>query len=384
MTYVLSAQDIAQDVTTTAEKIIIRARFEATDLASSYGDIIKSLYTGTQRIIFDYAAESFFCTSSMPQSSNDIYYNRLHELIDCTGIPYEKFEFYSGNILNNSMYECWRNHYNITNKISNVGFRLQWAYVVKKFHNLIIDQNTGIKPLYFCCFNASPRRHRILAVKLLWDYKMFNKGIITLVSADDGLKKFLYKEGYSQLADILPLSVDGHKDFTHIQPHGGNFKQGFYESFNQTYFDFITETMYGESHGTSALDNVLEENTWWQEIFFSEKTFRSFYYKRPFILFSSAHSLKYLKELGFKTFDCIFDESYDTIEPWEQRLISIVKQINDLCKTNTLEEIHNKIQSNEVQSILEHNYNRFIELADRSSIVNLQGTRTFTEIEKSL
>lgn len=384
MSYVLSAEDIAQDITITDNKIIIRARFEATDLVLTYANIIKSLYSGTQRIIFDYAAESFFCVSAMPKSSADIYYNRLHELIDSTGIPYENFEFYSGNILNNSMYECWRSHYKITNKINYVGFRLQWAHVVKRFHDHINSYSEETKPLYFCCFNAAPRRHRILGIKLLWDHGLFDKGVISFVSADSGLKKSLHNEGYGQLADMLPLSVDGHADFTHIQPHSGNFKAGFYNSFKQTYFDLITETMYGESHGTSALDTVLGENLWWKEIFFSEKTFRSFYYKRPFILFSSANSLQTLRDLGFKTFDCMFDESYDSIESWEHRLQSIVAQVDSFCKTTSLEQLHMQIQSPEVQSVLEHNYNRFIELADRSAITHLQGTKAFTRLEKSL
>ncbi len=383
MSFTLSAEDIAKDVTITDDTILIRARFEATDLSFTYSNIIKSAYTG-QRVIFDFAAESFFCTLSMPSGSNDIYYNRLHQLIDNTGIPYNNFEFYSGNILNNSMYECWRKQYNVTNKIKKVGFRLHWAYVVKRHHGIVDTHSDQVKPLYFCCFNASPRRHRVLAVKMLWDCKLMDKGVVTFVSGDENLKKSLCADGYTQLAGMLPLSVDGHADFTHIQPHGGNFNAGFYNSFSDTYFDIITETLYGEGHGTSALDAVLAENTWWKEIFLSEKTFRSFYYKRPFMLFSSVHSLQVLKDLGFKTFDCIFDESYDSIEPWEDRLDSIIKQVDRFCKTTSLDQLHQKIQSPEVQSILDHNYKHFLKLADYSNISLLPKSLAFTDFEKSL
>lgn len=380
----LSAEEIVQDVKISHNIIQIHVRHEAVDLADTYANAIKAAYTGTQKIIIDFASESFFCVSAHPNNSNDIYFNRLHQLIDSTGIPYDNFEFYNGNLLNNRMYECWRNQYKITNKISTVGFRLHWAYVVKRFHRAVDSNTTNVKPLYFCCFNGAPRRHRELAVKMLWDRRLFGKGIVTLVSSCAQLKRNLCKAGYNSLANMLPLAVDRYSEFTEIRSHNAKLDNSFYNSFSNTYFDFITETLYGESQATSALDVVLKENPWWKEIFFTEKTFRSFYYKRPFLLFGSAHSLQALRDLGFKTFDCLFDESYDTVESWKDRLQHIVQQLDDLCNTTSLEELHQKIQSTEVQSILEHNYNRFFELADRSNIALLPSSMAFTKYEKSL
>jgi hypothetical protein len=45
----------------------------------------------------------------------------------------------------------------------------------------------------------------------------------------------------------------------------------------------------------------------------TEKTFKAIALEMPFVLVAPAHSLKYLREYGFRTFAPYIDESYDTI-----------------------------------------------------------------------
>jgi hypothetical protein len=58
----------------------------------------------------------------------------------------------------------------------------------------------------------------------------------------------------------------------------------------------------------------------------------------------SANYLKKLKELGFKTFDSLWDESYDTILDNEDRLIKIFDLITEISEW-PLEECEKKYKS---------------------------------------
>ena len=49
----------------------------------------------------------------------------------------------------------------------------------------------------------------------------------------------------------------------------------------------------------------------------------------PFILVGSKHSLKKLKEIGYKTFDKWW-KKYDNMELFEERINAIVEILNDL------------------------------------------------------
>ena len=66
------------------------------------------------------------------------------------------------------------------------------------------------------------------------------------------------------------------------------------------------------------------------KIHVTEKTFKPIVMKQPFIIFSGPETLQYLKNYGFRTFDCIWDESYDQELDHDLRLIKIIKIIKDL------------------------------------------------------
>jgi len=88
----------------------------------------------------------------------------------------------------------------------------------------------------------------------------------------------------------------------------------------------------------------------------TEKTFKAIALEMPFVLVAPAGSLSYLREYGFKTFDGIFDESYD-LETDDIRRIekvtSLLKDLNNLSVSER-QQIHQACLS-----IVEHNYNHF-------------------------
>lgn len=82
----------------------------------------------------------------------------------------------------------------------------------------------------------------------------------------------------------------------------------------------------------------------------TEKLAKPIIAKRIFVVFSCHNFLKHLRNMGFKTFDSIIDESYDSIEDTKQRFDMVFEQVKYLSTLNYL-EVYNK-----VADILEHNY----------------------------
>ena len=54
--------------------------------------------------------------------------------------------------------------------------------------------------------------------------------------------------------------------------------------------------------------------------FITEKTYKPIAYYHPFMVLGGASTLAHLRNLGFMTFDHLWDESYDLVEPWQARL----------------------------------------------------------------
>ena len=89
---------------------------------------------------------------------------------------------------------------------------------------------------------------------------------------------------------------------------------------------------------------------------FTEKTYRNFRCKKPFILMGNRYSYKVLLSLGYKTFHPLINESFDTYET------------RDRCKVvlNELENLRTKTDAQwdsflrECEPIVEHNYNNLL------------------------
>ena len=150
-------------------------------------------------------------------------------------------------------------------------------------------------------------------------------------------------------------------------------------SYSDTYFDFITETLTTNERFTIELEKYVtnpptpEYKQFFNEfktIFITEKLWRSIFYKRPFIVMGNHRTLEYLKVLGFKTFDCMWREEYDTIESPNLREDACLELLKDICNTNTLETMHKKVYSEEVQLILQHNYDLFKSLAEDINLID--------------
>jgi len=92
------------------------------------------------------------------------------------------------------------------------------------------------------------------------------------------------------------------------------------------------------------------------KVHLTEKILKPIIMYQPFILFGPPNSLSYLKNYGFKTFDTVWDESYDVISNATIRFNKISKLITHIA--NMCDSDYNKLLS-KTQSIVEFNRNHF-------------------------
>jgi hypothetical protein len=87
----------------------------------------------------------------------------------------------------------------------------------------------------------------------------------------------------------------------------------------------------------------------------TEKTFKPIALGMPFVIVGTRGSLKYLRSYGFRTFEGIWDESYDDAEDDVriERIASLLKELDELsieAKQDLFEAAH---------KVIEHNWNHF-------------------------
>ncbi len=113
----------------------------------------------------------------------------------------------------------------------------------------------------------------------------------------------------------------------------------------------------------SCINIVTETSFQMNELFLSEKILKPIVMYQPFIVFSSVHYLKRIKEIGFKTFDEFWDESYDDLYDWEERYNKILLLILEL-NSKSIDELNNLYKS--LKHICIYNRNHLLKMKRNS------------------
>lgn len=106
-----------------------------------------------------------------------------------------------------------------------------------------------------------------------------------------------------------------------------------------------------------GVETIAEKVCW-----FTEKTIRPIAAKTPALILNAPGSIKELTKLGFKTFGSLIDESYDDYDTTHARIEKLV---------NTCKYIRNQGADQfytASKDILEHNWNRLVEIQGRYQI----------------
>ena len=120
------------------------------------------------------------------------------------------------------------------------------------------------------------------------------------------------------------------------------------EAYDRTYFELVCESL-----GFHPTDD---------SFYITEKTFKPVMMEHPFLMVSARHHMRNMRQMGFKTFDGLIDESYDSLEHIKDRIDAIHQQLTklDMKKSREIYE--------ESRQICRHN---------RDHLLNLQGRCKF-------
>jgi len=99
----------------------------------------------------------------------------------------------------------------------------------------------------------------------------------------------------------------------------------------------------------------------------TEKTFKPMIYRQPFIMLGPPNALKCLRDMGFRTFHDIWDESYDAITDHSERFYKIL----DLCKSINEWSMLKKISiMHKCKEIIDYNFNKLLNFKQERFVVN--------------
>jgi hypothetical protein len=107
--------------------------------------------------------------------------------------------------------------------------------------------------------------------------------------------------------------------------------------YNQTYYSIVAETT--------------TENGYNQ---YTEKVAKPIIASRPFVAFAGQNYLSNLRQLGFKTFESIVDQNYDSIANLRDRMQAAWTQVEWLCEQDP-EHVYR-----ELHDVLQHNRQHFL------------------------
>lgn len=116
------------------------------------------------------------------------------------------------------------------------------------------------------------------------------------------------------------------------QKHNNFFKNNFYSNnLSDTDQKLINKYLVNYSFFKKSFVYIITETVAdYPYPYFTEKTWKAFMYKMPFMLVGSKDSLTQLRFFGFKTFTGFWDEGYDTLECAADRVDKIVENLKML------------------------------------------------------
>jgi hypothetical protein len=173
--------------------------------------------------------------------------------------------------------------------------------------------------IMFDCLLGTQRPHRDIIQTCYTNSQCRDKILFSYYKNNDNITQGIWDQDVDQFQGttryaLLPLNI-----------------------YNQTYYSIVAETT--------------TENSYNQ---YTEKVAKPIIAGRPFVVFAGQNYLSNLRQLGFKTFASVVDESYDTIADLHQRMETAWTQVEWLCAQDP-EHVYR-----ELYDVLQHNRQHFL------------------------
>ena len=163
------------------------------------------------------------------------------------------------------------------------------------------------RPYYFDALMGYVKPHRKILFEMLTDSDMLDKSLVNITTNKwfHDLQNIYRSSELDSLEDNSVVEQFKNSVFDSYENYQGNYPTLYTPSVSQmipwsvyhaSWYSLVTETWPDSYH------------------FFTEKTAKPLFAKRPFFMFGTCGMLKKLRSYGFCTFGAVFDESYDSIE----------------------------------------------------------------------
>ena len=251
-------------------------------------------------------------------------------------------------------------------------YKFSASYILSPSLNHISQENlhsdidySNVKKL-FLCYNNSFNFSRLYLIHQLIKNNLFEFGYLSFHKSYDKVLFYERKKALNQILNSKNKEIINKKEADLIY-NLAPIKLPKNKFFEKTNFDYFGQGLEIEHYEKTFLSLVTESNTGKDTIYFSEKTFKPILAKQPFITVASPNSLNKLKELGFKTFDKWWDESYDTEKSYVERIEKIMLIIEKLSKLSNKELLTLRT---EMISILNHNFDLYQKMRNERLFIN--------------
>ena len=272
-----------------------------------------------------------------------------------TNLPVNSIYYVSGNLLCKQIVEE-----------KNLGYQgrpIQYFEPWNKYNeNTIIDFKPVNEKNLYLTYNRNPRHHRVQLILNLLKHNIFDRGLISLSELVYKTPEDANVEHVDFLKNNAPFVISEGCDLFFNMCC--NITK---EDYEKTFISMVTETL-------------VDEGT----LFISEKIWKPIMVGHPFIVFGNLGTLKFLKSMGYRTFDKWISEEYDNEPDSGKRCNMITDELVKLS-TKTVEEL--KLIRDEMNEVCDHNQKWYKKLYDEKyGGIDINGdlTKIFEEVWNEL
>ena len=324
-------------------------------------------------ILIDHSVEAF-----MSDSELNAMYSYFHENHN---LPMYKIIYLTGTINASFVYEAWCERHSIADIREHRMHVIPYASSREIFHNFMVNGRsvategdkldidwveepeydvTVVPEKLFLSWNRRLRLHRIVTALTLEKLDVIDRSYVSFAKQSDENSSQTFTEDIRQIKENnnlygmrftdhfddtliskfssrLPLIIDGETD-VNIMCEDFGYTKDYYAN---SLVSLVTETNY------DAVECTL-----------TEKSFKPLYNKHPFLIIGAPGAMQGLRDLGFRTFGDLWDESYDSETEPGKRLQKIKNVIAQISTWDDQQILNFKLR---VKPILDHNYNLFKE-----------------------
>ncbi len=316
-------------------------------------DILNDIKANKCKMVFDYSAET-----NDALSLSLILTDLIDNTIEHYSLSKRDVMLCTGNV------KSIKEHNKFYIAVSNFYLNL-----IEPDHKLLDSQrnlilNKTVRNKKCLCLMRKPRPHRYSIAEIFYKRNLLKNNIVTMGSPESYSRLF----GFNQTA-MNEIKKHYSADFVNSLPWVADYEH--VTVANGLLNTEAERTLYLETTVNFIVESYVDVDG--IELDITEKITKPIVSLQPFVLYGQPGALKELKNMGYKTFDRWWDESYDTISSSKVRMHYIVElfaQISAMSSDELAEMHYNMLPT------LEHNLNVYIEqqkhyLDDIHSTLNL-------------